>query len=558
MKTPNRRTLQYQSNQIMAQRFHFGETYQPVLFNRPHLTALLLSSALLASCGGGSGSAAPAAAATIPAATPAASTTTGSATPDTGATPATGTAAGTGTGAGTVITPPATTPASFGVTSTVIAPGNGGKLFSVKANFFDDGFVPANPVSNYGFPNPIITYANIDGSVDVAWLDYAGTGGQNAGGLSTPHAINITHVNADLSTGTTTNTGILSYKLLGFTRDSAGAYYLAYNADHPFKNAVAGDVNNVNGNMLKVAKSASASFTTRLWDTLVFGDKDNHADGSKGNPGTAGSGVLAYDAASQKLLIYVAHQMAWGLNGTRHQAGYLRYVDPVSGKLIAPGGASDFMGTGWLYSHNFNQRLLMDNGTAYLLAHGDAYPRQLGFLAYSYASYAKNDSALFDQSYLAIDGAEGDNATNAQTGQFIKLANGTFAIVHATGQARAARDVRIVVASGTDGTTKASAWLTTNAAGVQAVTPKLEASGDNIVVTYGLWKSADRTNKSIEWHIVLLDANLKVLASHVPTGVEFTADAPLIRFGGGPNAGRVGWISGNDAGTISVNLISAP
>jgi hypothetical protein len=473
----------------------------------------------------------------------------------------TGTTAGTGTtpaGAASAAAPPAVTPAVFGVTSTVIAPGNGGKLFSVKANFFDDGFVPANPVSNYGFPNPIITYANIDGSVDVAWLDYAGTGGQSAGGLSTPHAINITHVNPDLSTGATTATGILSYKLLGFTRDSAGAYYIAYTADHPFKNAVAGDVNNVNGNMLKVAKSASASFASRLWDTLIFGDKDNHADGSKGNPGTAGGGVLAYDAASQKLLIYVAHEMAWGLNGTRHQAGYLRYLDPASGQLILSVGASDFMGTGWLYSHNFNQRLLIDNGTAYLLAHGDAYPRQLGFLAYTYDTYAKNDRALFEQSYLAIDGAEGDNTTNAQTGQFIKLANGTFAIVHTTSQGRSARDVRIVVASGTDGTTRTSAWLTTNAAGVQAIMPKLEAVGGNILVTYGLWKSADRTNKVIEWHMVLLDANLNVLASYVPTGVEFTADAPLIRFTGGPNAGRVGWISGNDAGTMSVNLISTP
>ncbi len=522
----------------MAQLSHINQKSPSLLSKLTQMAAFLLSSGLFASCGG-SGSTAPAAAATTP-----------------GAPPAAGATAGTGTATGTTVTSPPATAAVLGLTSTVIAPANGGKLFSVKANFFDDGFVPANPVSNYGFPNPIITYANTDGSVDVAWLDYAGTAGRNAGGLSTPHAIHITHVNADLSAGATTATGILSYKLLGFTRDSAGAYYIAYNVDHPFKNAIAGDVNNVNGNMLKVAKSASASFTTPLWDTLVFGDKDNHADGSKGDPGTAGGGVLAYDAAGQKLLIYVAHQMAWGVNGTRHQAGYLRYVDPGSGKLIAPGGASDFMGTGWLYSHNFNQRLLIDNGTAYLLAHGDAYARQLGFMAYSYASYAKNDRALLDQSYLAIDGAEGDNATNAQTGQFIKLANGTVAMVHTTSQARAARDVRIVMASSVDGSTKSSAWLTTNIAGVEAITPKLEASGDNILVTYGLWKSANRTNKVIEWHIVLLDANLNVLSSYVPTAVEFTTDAPLIRFGGGPHAGRVGWISGNDAGTISVNLIN--
>lgn len=251
--------------------------------------------------------------------------------------------------------------------------------------------------------------------------------------------------------------------------------------------------------------------------------------------------------------------MAWGVNGTRHQAGYLRYVDPVTGKLIAPGGASDFMGTGWLYSHNFNQRLLIDNGTAYLLAHGDAYARQLGFMAYSYAGYTKNDSALFDQSYLDNAGTEGDNATNAQTGQFIKLASGSFAMVHTTSQGRAARDVCIVLASGTDGTTRSSAWLTSNAANVEAITPKLEASGDNILVTYGLWNSRDRTNKTIEWHFTLLDANLKVLSTYTAaSGVEFTADAPLLRFASGPNAGRIGWVSGNDAGTLSVNLIQTP
>jgi hypothetical protein len=462
---------------------------------------------------------------------------------------------GTDTGTTTPTTPPASVPTLAGVTSTVIAPGNGGKVFSLKANFFDDGFVPANPVSNYGFPNPVIHYVNADGSLDVAWLDYAGVGGQSAGGLSALHAINITHVNPDLSTSTTTATGLMSYKLLGFTRDSAGAYYIAYTADHPFKNAIAGNVNNVNGNMLKLAKSTSPSFAAKSWDTLVFGDKDNTADGSKGNPGTAGGGVLAYDTAGQKLLIYVAHQMAWGVNGTRHQAGYLRYVDPATGKLLLPGSASDFMGTGWLYSHNFNQRLLIDNGTAYLLAHGDAYARQLGFMAYTYAGYAKNDSAVFDKPYLAIDGAEGDNATNAQTGQFIKLANGNFALIHTTSQGRAARDVRIVLASGADGTTTSSAWLTANAVNVEAITPKLEAVGDNILVTYGLWNSLNRTNKVIEWHVALLDANLKVLSTYVPTGVEFTADAPLIRFTGGPNAGRVGWVSGNDAGTLSVNLI---
>jgi len=452
------------------------------------------------------------------------------------------------------------TSAAFSVITHAIPTGSAAKVFSLKANFFNDSFFPPSPVSNYGFHNPIISYVNGDGSIDVAWLDYSGAGSSSVGGLGSPHGISITHVNPDLSTGTTTATGLQSYKLLGFTRDGAGAYYVAYNADHPYKNAISGDANNVNGNELRIAKSTASSFAAKAWDTLVFGAQDNNADMSKGNAGAAGSGVLAYDAVNQKLILYAAHQMAWGDRGTRHQAGILRYFDPATGALAAPGNThASNTGTGWFYSHNFNQRVLIDNGTAYLLAHGDAYSRQLGFAAYDFAGYSKNDSPLFNQSYLAISGNEGDNATNAQTGQFIKLASGNFAIVHTTAQGRSARDVRIVIAGGTDGTTKSSAWLTSNAVNVQAIMPKLESVGANILVSYGLWNSSNRTNKVIEWRFALLDANLKVIsASAAMPGIEFVTELPLIRFGGGPNAGRIAWVSGNDQGTLSVNLLQTP
>lgn len=461
------------------------------------------------------------------------------------------------------VTPPATTPvtvpvADFKVTTQAVAIGATGKVFGLKANFFNDGLVPASPMSNYGFPNPVIPVVNADGSLDVAWLDYSGATQSSVSGLGTPGMISITHVNPDLSSGGTTATGLRSYKLLGFTKDASGAFYLAYNVDHPFKNAVAGDVNNVNGNELHIAKAAGASFAVKAWDTLVFGNQDNSKDKSKGNPGTAGGGTLSYDAVNQKLVLYVAHQMAWGDNGTRHQAGYFRYFDAGNGSVQAPAGNSMNMGSAWFYSHNFNQRLLIDNGVAYTLAHGDAYPRQLGFTAHTLAAYLGNDGNLFDKPYQAIDGAEGDNTTNAETGQFIKLGSGDFAIVHATSQSRAARDVRISLVSGTDGSVRSSAWLTSNVAGTQAIMPKLEAYGSGFLVSYGLWNSSDRTNRAIEWHFMQLDAGLNPLALSNPVaGIEFIADLPLLRFTGGPNAGRVGWVSGNDQGTLSVSLAPA-
>ena len=56
-------------------------------------------------------------------------------------------------------------------------------------------------------------------------------------------------------------------------------------------------------------------------------------------------------------------------------------------------------GSGWFYSHDFNQRLVVDGGTYYTLAHGDAYSRRLGFAAFTKAKYLANDSTVFDQGY---------------------------------------------------------------------------------------------------------------------------------------------------------------
>lgn len=507
----------------------------------PFVLPLLLSlPVLLAACGGGSSDS------SASQASP--STAAPAATPPSTTTPATSPAAA-----------PASVPvADFNIATQVVATGATGKVFGLKANFFNDGLIPPSPMSNYGFPNPVIPVLNADGSLDVAWLDYSGATQSSVSGLGTPGTISITHVNPDLSAGATTATSLRSYKLLGFTKDASGAFYVAYNVDHPYRNTVAGDVNNVNGNELHIAKASSASFSAKAWDTLVFGNQDNSKDKSKGNPGTAGGGVLSYDAVNQKLVLYVAHQMAWGDNGTRHQAGYFRYFDGVTGSVVAPAGNAMNMGSAWFYSHNFNQRLLIDNGTAYTLAHGDAYPRQLGFSARTLAGYLGKDNTVFDKPYQAVDGAEGDNTTNAETGQFIKLSSGDFAMVHATSQGRAARDVRISLVSGADGSVRSSAWLTSNAANTQAIMPKLEAYGSGFVVSYGLWNSSNRTNRAIEWHFMQLDASLNpLLLSNPVAGIEFVADLPLLRFTAGPNAGRVGWVSGNDSGTLSVNLVPA-
>ncbi|WP_188704690.1 hypothetical protein [Silvimonas iriomotensis] len=473
-------------------------------------------------------------------------------------------ACGGGGGSSDATSAPATTTtptaASFAVTSHTVSV-SGGKVFGLAANFFDDRFVPAAPVSNYGFPNPLIQYVNSDGSLDVAWLDYTGGGAvPSASGLAAPGKVFITHIAADLGSSTTTDTGIQTYRLLGFTRDPSGNYYLAFNVDSTFKSSVSGNANNVNGNEFHVARSATASFASPVWNTTVFGNNDNTTADSPGNPGEAGSGVLGFDATNGYVVTYVSHLMAWTANGTRHQAGLLRLLNPNTGAVQTPTGQFDTWqaGSGWFYSHNFDQRLIIDNGTYYTLAHGDAYSRQLGFSAFTPASYQNFTATVFDQSYWTIPGAEGDNTTNAQTGQFIKLANGSFAITHTTSDTRAARDVRLVLANGGNGTTSATAWLTSNTGTTQAIMPKIAPLQSNLLVTWGTWDSASRTNHSVTWYAQLVDQNLSPLGTPTTlSGVEFVAGLPLFTFPAGPNQGAVGWVSGNANGSITVNVAQA-
>jgi hypothetical protein len=428
---------------------------------------------------------------------------------------------------------------------------NAGSVFNVADDYFNDGLYPATPVANFGTQSQVTTVVNGDGSLDVAWLDYAhGSGSPWA--LSSPAMIYVTHVSAALDSATTQASGIQSYKLLGFAKDGAGANYLAYNKDHPFKTSTSGDQNNINGNELHVTKLVAGS---PVWDQLVFGNQDNNTADSLGDPGGAASSVLGYDPLNDKLIIYLGHSMMWG--GVRHQAGFLRLLNPSSGAVITPPGDAIHFGAGWWYSHNFNQRLIIDGGYYYVLEHGDAYGRNLGLGRWSLGKYSSSNAADFDQSYWNISGNTGDNNTNAQTGQFVRMADGRFLIVHTTSQGRSARDVRLVFANGSTGTAdgNSAVWLTNNASPLQATMPKVELLSGQVLVTYGLWDSSK--GHQLTWYAAVLDSSLATVKSPSSVAnVEFIDSAPLFRLTNGPNAGKVGWVSGNSSHTLSVHVAS--
>ena len=445
-------------------------------------------------------------------------------------------------------------PTGVVVTTRDFAVDGKGTVFNVADDYFNDGFIPPTPVANFGIHSQITTVANDDGSLDVAWLDYA-AGASSPWAVKSASAINVTHIDAALATATTAATGLLSYKLLGFAKDASGAFYVAYNKDHALKSTKSGDPNNISGNELHVAKlSAGASPPT--WDTLVFGDKDQSLDATLGDPGGASSGVLGYDAVNKKVVLYVGHSMLW--TPTRHQAGFFRLLDPDSGAVVPPAGSDVIhFGAGWFYSHNFNQRLVVDGGSYYVLAHGDAYARQLGFARWSLKNYTGKNDTDFNEPYWTITGNEGDNNTNAQTGQLVRMSDGRFLIVHTTSQGRGARDVRLVIADGATGKADASSetWLTTNQAPVNATMPKVELLGNDVLVIYAQWDSSKK--HQLDWYAALLDTSLKtVVAPKLMADVEAVDSAPLFRFKGGPNAGQVAWVSGNAAHTLAVHVAS--
>jgi hypothetical protein len=83
--------------------------------------------------------------------------------------------------------------------------------------------------------------------------------------------------------------------------------------------------------------------------------------------------------------------------------------------------------------------------------------------------------------------------------------------------------------------------------------PKVERLGTDVLVTYALWDST--VKHQLTWYAAVLDQALNVIAApRTLANVEFVDSAPLFRFAGGPNAGRVGWVSGNAAHTLSVHV----
>jgi hypothetical protein len=161
--------------------------------------------------------------------------------------------------------------------------------------------------------------------------------------------------------------------------------------------------------------------------------------------------------------------MLWG-DGVRHQAGFIGFLNE-KGKQ-QPGGS------GWFYSHNFDQRLIVADSDFCALAHGDAFPRALGF-----SRWSSSGNKLADETYHTIPGESGENVTNCQTGGFVGLPNRRYAVIFASSNERKAHDICIKILD-ESGKIVREKWLTTYEEGRVGSFPRIARDGNHIFVAW--------------------------------------------------------------------------
>jgi hypothetical protein len=213
---------------------------------------------------------------------------------------------------------------------------------------------------------------------------------------------------------------------------------------------------------------------SELFNTRIFGEKNHKDVNSKGGPGGAGTARIVYNPKTKTIAFYLSHNMLWG-DGVRHQGGFVGFLD-TKGKRRGGGNS-------WFYSHNFDQRLILANGEFCALAHGDAYPRALGFSRWPGAG----GKALANQPYHQIEGESGANVTNCQTGGLVALPSRKFAVVFASSNRRKAHDICVLILDENGKATKEK-WLTEHKEGGFGAFPRIARDGANIFIA---WHESD-------------------------------------------------------------------
>jgi hypothetical protein len=274
-----------------------------------------------------------------------------------------------------------------------------------------------------------------------------------------------------------------------------------------------------------------------IFSTRIFGDQNIDSVWAKGQPGSFSSGRIVFNPVTQKIGFYCGHTMKWD-DGVRHQGGYIGFMD-LAGSFF---GANT-----WFFSHNFDQRLIAVDSFYYALAHGDAYPRALGFSKWRDAAPA--GSKLADVNYFAIPGTVGDNATNTQTGGIIPLADGNFGVVFTSAIDRSSYDVCYMQISPA-GAVLATVWITFYQPPAFALFPRIAPYGANVLL---MWEEINGSAPQVTTCIVGGGGTVLSPFGHID-GIMLSPWYDLVPL---PNGDMV-WVTTRGNDSLAVGRIKAP
>jgi hypothetical protein len=406
-----------------------------------------------------------------------------------------------------------------------------GAVFAVEVKFTTYpamGTLTTQPshttVSNYGIKPAILLNPNDDNSYDVAYH------------LSGSSKIQILNFSKDdvLLKRLEPDSLAGAKGLVGMTRiTDDGSFAIGYSKDSP-----------VSGDAYEFWVTRVSSTGQKIFSTLIFGDMDKKLVDAKGEPGTFSSGRLAFNKVTKKVGLYVGHTMKWP-DSVRHQAGYVGFIS-LEGVNLSPDG--------WYSSHNFDQRLLIIGSDYYTLAHGDAYPRALGFAKWAdggITSHTKGKQ-VFNKSFLIIPGGVGDNKTSTQLGNVIPLGDGTFGVVFTTANGRNNFDIGYRQLSAT-GDTLGIHWITNYPATTLAIFPRISKFGNNVLL---LWEEIVGTvNNGIQTTVVAPNGTVVTATSALADkSIRLSPYYEVITL---PN-GNIMWANQKGNDSISVFKIPAP
>lgn len=370
---------------------------------------------------------------------------------------------------------------------------------ALKADFFTTVEIPVSiqpitlsdiaktlykaPSSPYGLTSYIDYRVNEDNTMDVYWQDVNDKAHISRVSLTSQSIIEDIKIPNSITK--------ISQGYYGFEKMGQDKFILGYSAQNDFgqeKSEAWCTAFNKDGSI--------------IFSTLLFGNENLDSNGTKGMPSKGGSGVIRYNAATNKIAVYTSHTQRAG--GDRHQAGWLGFLDATTGQLIMDGTKQ--AGESWHCSHNFDQRGLFNkDGMFYTLAHGDAYPRALAASVFSTAK-AHNIAQFF---YFKIAGSNGVNATNANTGDFFELENRDVAVVYSTSDGRASRDLKIALLAGMNTGSpiiRNEAWLTKLSSYYVGWGPKvIQYSKSTILVGWNTFNG--KTGMSSYFQLVNLNAD---------------------------------------------------